>query len=195
MVSVLFASSLRREYKESWWTLKLLSLVVVSACCIVSVVFGVVSLSHGVKPIVSQGLSMNHLVGLSSILQQDDNSTNFDSDSYFSLINASTNCEFSSVPFNLSCQYMFWNNSGCDSDNKYLYLLECTPLHDYQPLYYIISIIFIIIYFYLLGDTAESYFSPSLFKISRYLSLSPNLAGITLLALGNGSPDLSSIVS
>jgi Ca2+/Na+ antiporter len=30
--------------------------------------------------------------------------------------------------------------------------------------------------------------------MSKYLKLSPNVAGVTLLALGNGAPDLSSII-
>lgn len=46
----------------------------------------------------------------------------------------------------------------------------------------------------MLGDTAEAYFSSSLIKISGYLRLSPNIAGVTLLALGNGAPDLSAII-
>ena len=46
----------------------------------------------------------------------------------------------------------------------------------------------------MLGDTAEAYFSSSLLKISGYLHLSPNIAGVTLLALGNGAPDLSAII-
>jgi sodium/potassium/calcium exchanger 6 len=46
----------------------------------------------------------------------------------------------------------------------------------------------------MMGDTAESYFTPTLLKISKYIHLSENAAGVTLLALGNGSPDLSAII-
>jgi sodium/potassium/calcium exchanger 6 len=44
-----------------------------------------------------------------------------------------------------------------------------------------------------MGDTAQSYFVPSLMKISDFLKLSPNVAGVTLLALGNGINDIASI--
>ncbi|KAG2392909.1 hypothetical protein C9374_009486 [Naegleria lovaniensis] len=114
--------------------------------------------------------------------------------SYFLAINASKSCEFSSVPSNLSCFYLNWNGSGCDADNRYLQMVECTALHDAQPVFYIFAVVLILVCFYLLGDTAETYFSPALIKISQYLRMSPNLAGITLLALGNGAPDLSSII-
>uniref|UniRef100_A0A7S4NBM3 Sodium/calcium exchanger membrane region domain-containing protein n=1 Tax=Paramoeba aestuarina TaxID=180227 RepID=A0A7S4NBM3_9EUKA len=48
--------------------------------------------------------------------------------------------------------------------------------------------------FFLLGMTAEDYFCPVLNIISDRLSLSPEVAGITILALGNGSPDVFSTI-
>eukprot|EP00008_Paramoeba_atlantica_P007461 CAMPEP_0201478494 /NCGR_PEP_ID=MMETSP0151_2-20130828/3308_1 /ASSEMBLY_ACC=CAM_ASM_000257 /TAXON_ID=200890 /ORGANISM="Paramoeba atlantica, Strain 621/1 / CCAP 1560/9" /LENGTH=693 /DNA_ID=CAMNT_0047859577 /DNA_START=39 /DNA_END=2120 /DNA_ORIENTATION=+ len=50
----------------------------------------------------------------------------------------------------------------------------------------------LVVIFYLLGMTAEDYFCPVLNIISDKLSLSPDVAGITILALGNGSPDVFS---
>ena len=46
--------------------------------------------------------------------------------------------------------------------------------------------------FYIIGGTAEEYLTPALNKISKFLNMSENLAGVTLLALGNGSPDVIS---
>jgi Ca2+/Na+ antiporter len=49
--------------------------------------------------------------------------------------------------------------------------------------------------FRLLATTADSYFSPALESFSFELGLPPRFAGATLLALGNGSPDLGSTVN
>ena len=47
----------------------------------------------------------------------------------------------------------------------------------------------------MLSDCAETNFCPSLNEIATSLRLSPNVAGVTFLALGNGAPDISSIVA
>mmetsp|Transcript_18052 Transcript_18052/g.30788 ORF Transcript_18052/g.30788 Transcript_18052/m.30788 type:complete len:100 (-) Transcript_18052:1774-2073(-) len=46
-----------------------------------------------------------------------------------------------------------------------------------------------------LGSTADSYLSPALEAISDKLSCSESLAGVTLLALGNGAPDVFAAIS
>jgi Ca2+/Na+ antiporter len=53
-----------------------------------------------------------------------------------------------------------------------------------------IVLIIIFICFYILGSTADDYLSPALAKISMTFKLSESLAGVTLLALGNGAPDV-----
>lgn len=48
---------------------------------------------------------------------------------------------------------------------------------------------------YNLGSTADSYLSPALERISDKLSCSQSLAGVTLLALGNGAPDIFAAIA
>ena len=63
-----------------------------------------------------------------------------------------------------------------------------------QTLFYSLLAMWVVALFYVLGDTADTYFCPVLARLSTEMGLSPNLAGITFLALGNGAPDIASIL-
>jgi len=56
-------------------------------------------------------------------------------------------------------------------------------------------IIWLIFLFSTLGITASDFFTPNLATISLQLGLDGDVAGVTFLAFGNGSPDLSSTFS
>ncbi|KAJ4830305.1 Cation/calcium exchanger 5 [Turnera subulata] len=50
--------------------------------------------------------------------------------------------------------------------------------------------LFILLHFYVLIKTAQSHFSIVTTKLTHHLNLSPSMGGVTLLALGNGAPDV-----
>ncbi|PKA66072.1 Cation/calcium exchanger 1 [Apostasia shenzhenica] len=78
---------------------------------------------------------------------------------------------------------------------NYLHLFYCV-CGRYPALGYLLLSSWLLVLFYLLGNTASQYFCSSVESLSRILQLSPAIAGVTLLSLGNGSPDVfASIVS
>ena len=58
-----------------------------------------------------------------------------------------------------------------------------------------LALLLIVIAMWNLGSTADAYLSPALEAISDKLQCSESLAGVTLLALGNGAPDIFSAIA
>ena len=56
-------------------------------------------------------------------------------------------------------------------------------------------LLWLVLLFRVLASTAEDFFAPSPEMLSRRLGLPPRFAGATLLALGNGAPDIGATVS
>ncbi|ESW23470.1 hypothetical protein PHAVU_004G049800 [Phaseolus vulgaris] len=78
---------------------------------------------------------------------------------------------------------------------NYLQIFYCSFGHS-PVLGHALLILWLVILFYLLGDTASNYFCSNLEGLSDILRLSPTIAGVTLLSLGNGAPDFfASVVS
>lgn len=105
------------------------------------------------------------------------------------------------------CKY----SQHCEGEflmEKLLPLVFCTdpstpsPLNKYPVLQIFFPVMFpmglmttTLLLFRLLGSTAENYFSPALDMLCSEFDIPPALAGVTLLALGNGAPDISAVVN
>ncbi|KAK9247687.1 Sodium/calcium exchanger protein-domain-containing protein [Lipomyces tetrasporus] len=74
---------------------------------------------------------------------------------------------------------------------NYIELYYCT-FADAKPIACVIITIWLIAVFTTLGITASDFLCPNLSTISDLFGMSESLAGVTLLALGNGSPDVFS---
>ena len=82
-----------------------------------------------------------------------------------------------------------------DSIINYINIQYCTfNNNNIEWVGIIILIIFCIYYFMFLDKIADDYFAPVLKRIAKYLNISSELAGVTLLAIGNGADDISASV-
>ncbi|KAK6131946.1 hypothetical protein DH2020_034316 [Rehmannia glutinosa] len=94
------------------------------------------------------------------------------------------------------CEYVR-SNSGCRGKGylNYLEIFYCT-CGNFPSLGYFLLLLWLVILFYILGNTTAEYFCPCVESLSRVLKLSPTIAGTTLLPLGNGANDVfASIIS
>eukprot|EP00744_Colponema_vietnamica_P001688 GILI01002773.1.p2 GENE.GILI01002773.1~~GILI01002773.1.p2 ORF type:complete len:809 (+),score=281.64 GILI01002773.1:64-2490(+) len=93
------------------------------------------------------------------------------------------------------CEYV---KEHCPNDISIVNWVEfhyCSMSH-YPALSVILMVLLVMTCFYMLGDTAESFFSPALAKLGHVCRMTPSIAGVTFLAFGNGAPDcFASIVS
>jgi len=87
-------------------------------------------------------------------------------------------CEF--VKENCETAYIdFYAMHYCQFENNYFLTIP-------------VLLVILLLCFFMLSDTSNRYLSPALTILSDKLKMSQNLAGVTLLALGNGAPDVIS---
>eukprot|EP00854_Cymbomonas_tetramitiformis_P014309 gene14309-16921_t len=108
----------------------------------------------------------------------------------FAEINAAESCKPADQPKLERCDYVKANEACKSADANFHYLKHyfCSPVPDLFKFSGMIA--YIVILFFALAESAEHYFCPALQKVSNALRLTPDVAGATLLAFGNGAPDL-----
>lgn len=76
----------------------------------------------------------------------------------------------------------------------YLHYYFCAD-HVLRPFLFAALVSWLFFLFSTLGISASDFFTPNLASIAQLLGLDENVAGVTFLAFGNGSPDLFSTLS
>ncbi|XP_076910376.1 cation/calcium exchanger 5-like [Bidens hawaiensis] len=77
---------------------------------------------------------------------------------------------------------------------NYLSIHQC-HFHQHKPLSIPLLTLTLLLHFYILVTTAQSHFSTIVTTLSRHLDLTPSMGAVTLLALGNGAPDVFASIS
>ncbi|KAL4455001.1 hypothetical protein ABPG74_006383 [Tetrahymena malaccensis] len=86
------------------------------------------------------------------------------------------------------CEYVD-QNCTAESLIRFSYFYFCQVSENILILD-LLTVLVPLMAFHMLSSTAETYLSPALAKCSKILKLSESVAGVTLLALGNGAPDV-----
>ncbi|TMW63302.1 hypothetical protein Poli38472_002243 [Pythium oligandrum] len=82
-----------------------------------------------------------------------------------------------------------------DTFLDYETLVQCTWLRDSVVTSRTILIVILVLLLYLLSSTADSFFCPVLQTIVEKYRIPPDIAGVTFLSFGNGSPDVFSNIA
>lgn len=107
------------------------------------------------------------------------------------LIYTSLQCVPRTLPPSEQCHHVKTSCSDSDTFLHLAYLRDyfCTT-PSWRPALFVGFVIWLGFLFSTLGITASDFFCPNLATIAQTLGLDENVAGVTFLAFGNGSPDV-----
>ena len=108
------------------------------------------------------------------------------------LANASMICLSADVQSNSTAQCLA-DDEGSGIFGSYLIFWRCT-VHE-SPLALIFLLPWLLMLLSALGSTADLFLMPQLHFLADLMHLSPDVAGVTLLAIGNGAPDVFSAIA
>ncbi|PPQ66549.1 hypothetical protein CVT24_007114 [Panaeolus cyanescens] len=105
-------------------------------------------------------------------------------------------CRPISLPVENQCDYVRDECEAPDTVTNFNYLSTyfCTK-PSARPLAFTAIVVWLVFLFSTLGISAADFFTPNLATICQLLGIDDNVAGVTFLAFGNGSPDLFSTFS
>ena len=97
------------------------------------------------------------------------------------------------LPKSEACQYV---KNSCPSDYINFYAFHYCLMNGSTIFTSIIMILFLIFLFFVLSSTSDIFLSTAITKIVETFNINQNVAAVTLLAFGNGAPDvISSLVA
>ncbi|XP_019850914.1 PREDICTED: sodium/potassium/calcium exchanger 6, mitochondrial-like [Amphimedon queenslandica] len=105
--------------------------------------------------------------------------------------------EIHNIDTELQCEFV-QNATSCGGEAGYIPYFEfayCLLPIKLLPLSLIILAFWLCYLFTFIGTTAEDYFCKALTVMTKLLRLSQNVAGVTLLAVGNGAPEIFSVLA
>lgn len=107
--------------------------------------------------------------------------------------NMSISCtDVHSIPLSEQCTFIREHCSTSEFNIGYINYLDLYYCSPARAILVPMTITSLLVSFISLGTTASDYLCPNLYSISKFLNLSDNLAGLTLLAMGNSSADVLS---
>ncbi|KAJ2753102.1 hypothetical protein GGI19_003368 [Coemansia pectinata] len=113
----------------------------------------------------------------------------------FTQTSSNERCHRAIRHYSHNCQYIREHCTGYgDGIVNYVELYYCTYTTRHATVLALMAA-WLALLFIWLGVSASEYFSPNISTLSQLMRLPESLAGVTLLALGNGAPDLFSTFS